>query len=542
MSLFFRHSLLLAFAVVGMSLSTVAQQVLFKRYIQVTDTIDDGGVQLPVSSDDAEQENDEMDSLEDDDLDAGWEGDPADQNQLTTGLRFRDLSIPKGATIDSAFIVFSSHEAKTPADVADITIFGEASDFAATYDLTTLITDRPKTTASVQWLVAEDWGLWTTHQTVDIKAIVQEIIDRAGWQTGNPIAFVLEGKDQGVTAVENAREFESFENIADPADGGDGQNHPERVPQLFVYYTAPGQVDIFIAVTDTIDDGGVQLPVSSDDAEQENDEMDSLEDDDLDAGWEGDPADQNLLTTGLIFRNIPIGKGAQIDSAFIYVVSHEAKNADDVAEITIHVEDSDSAATFTLASLITDRPTLATTVSWNVSEPWGLWTEHRSPDLKVLVQAMVDRPGWKSGNAISFIMEGTNQGVTAVENAREFESYENISDPSDGGDGQNHPERVPRLRVYFNAATGIDRAEVLFGGLNVYPNPAVGGPVTVELHNQQPAEIKLYNAAGQLVLEQQTAGMDRAELTVSHLPNGSYFLHVIQGNQLFTDKLQLSRQ
>jgi hypothetical protein len=30
-----------------------------------------------------------------------------------------------------------------------------------------------------------------------------------------------------VSEDENARELESFENIADPEDGGDGQHHPE---------------------------------------------------------------------------------------------------------------------------------------------------------------------------------------------------------------------------------------------------------------------------------------------------------------------------
>lgn len=517
-----------------------AQQVLFKRYILVTDTIDDGGVQIRVSSDDAEQENDEMDALEDDDLDAGWEGDPADLNILTTGLRFRDMSIPKGATIDSAYIEFCSHEAKSPQDVADLIIVGEAADNAATYDLTSLITDRPETNASVNWVVNEQWGLWTFHQTPDLSGIIQEIIDRPGWQTGNPINLIIKGQDQGPSAVENAREMTSFENIADPADGGDGQNHPERVPQLFVYYTAPGQVDIPIAVTDTIDDNGVQLAVSSDDAEQENDEMDSLTDDDLDAGWEGDPTDLNILTTGLIFRNVPVAQGAQIDSAFLYVTSHEAKSADDVADLTIKVEDSDSAATFTLDALITDRPTMTTTLNWVVDEPWGLWTEHRSPDLKDLVQAVVDRPGWKSGNAISFIIEGKDQGVSAVENAREMTSFENIADPADGGDGQNHPDRIPRLRIYFNGATGIDRAEVVFGGLTVYPNPVTNGKVRVELLSPDAAEIQLLDMQGRAVLQQTTVGMKTADLETAHLAAGTYFLQVMQGNNLYTSKLQVN--
>jgi len=49
-------------------------------------------------------------------------------------------------------------------------------------------------------------------------------------------------EDQGPSIVENAREFTSFENIADPDDvdpegnPGDGTNHPERRPFIQIYY------------------------------------------------------------------------------------------------------------------------------------------------------------------------------------------------------------------------------------------------------------------------------------------------------------------
>jgi hypothetical protein len=43
--------------------------------------------------------------------------------------------------------------------------------------------------------------------------------------------------------MENAREIESFENIADPEEGGDGKNHPERVPKLIVKYSTTANVE-----------------------------------------------------------------------------------------------------------------------------------------------------------------------------------------------------------------------------------------------------------------------------------------------------------
>jgi hypothetical protein len=183
--------------------------------------------------------------LFDDDLDAGWEGAPEDFNTLTMGLRFRDLTIPQGSSIDSAFIIFASHEGKSTDDVAKLTIWAEATDDAVTFNETDLITDRTPTNNKILWTVDEEWVLYGVYRTPYITSVVQEIVSRSNWKSGNAMALVLQGENQGASDFDNAREFESFENIADPEDGGDGQHHPERVPQLVVYYTADGQNGVF---------------------------------------------------------------------------------------------------------------------------------------------------------------------------------------------------------------------------------------------------------------------------------------------------------
>ncbi len=517
-----------------------AQSLEFTRYIIATDTITDEGVTFPASSDDAEQENDEIDALFDDDIDAGWEGAPEDFNVLSCGLRFQNICIPKGARIDSAFIRVHSHESKTPEDVAELTIYGNDVDHAETFTEDALITGRTYTEASVEWTVAEEWGLWTPHRTADISNIVQEIIDRDGWAFGNAIAFIIEGENQGASEVENAREFESFENIADPEDGGDGQNYPDRVPQLFIYYTVESaELQIPIVATDTITDEGVTFPASSDDAEQENDEIDALFDDDIDAGWEGAPEDFNVLSCGLRFQHICIPKGATIDSAFILVHSHEAKTPEDVAELTIYGNNVDHAETFTEDALITDRAYTNAVVEWTVAEEWGLWTPHRTPDLSSIVQEVIGRDGWKAGNAIAFIIEGENQGASEAENAREFESFENIADPEDGGDGQNYPERVPRLYIYYSSPNVTSVKEVFaptVAPLKVFPNPAAEA-VTVELDTESAALIRVFNANGQLMRQQRSDWGQQQQVDVSGLTPGMYYIQARQNGKLYAQKL-----
>jgi hypothetical protein len=514
----------------------------------ITDTLDNGLViTFETSSDDAEQENDEMDALYDDDLDAGWEGDPDDQNILICGMRFRNVAIPKGATIDSAYLILHAHEGKSTEDVANITIVGEDADNAATYDFQSLISARTETTAKVNWVVNTEWEIWQVYRTPDLKTIIQEIIVRQGWQTGNPVNIILKGENQGPSTVENAREWESFENISDPEDGGDGQNHPERVPRLVIYYSFETAVlvrpilKLGESVTDTLDNGQVVFfDTSSDDAEQENDEMDSLYDDDLDAGWEGDPDDQNILTCGMRFRDITIPQGAHIDSAFIVLHAHEGKSSEDIARITIVGEASDNAQTYDVETLITSRPETEASLLWEVAEEWEIWQPYRTPNLRDLIQEIIDRQGWTSGNALSIVLKGENQGPSTVDNAREWESFENISDPEDGGDGQNHPERVPVLFIYYQGPTFIGENQ-LPQRLHVYPNPVMDGIINIALESDKPADIYLYDLTGKMLMSQKSNHSTLFQMNIEPMPKGIYFIKAIQEQNVYTQKLVVNQ-
>ena len=76
-------------------------------------------------------------------------------------------------------------------------IRGEASDHAGAFASDSYnITSRPTTVATVAWAPPA----WNTvgasgpkQQTPDLSAVVQEVVDRAGWASGNAMAFVLSG-------------------------------------------------------------------------------------------------------------------------------------------------------------------------------------------------------------------------------------------------------------------------------------------------------------------------------------------------------------
>ena len=192
---------------------------------------------VDVSNNDGEYEGNPVDKIFDDDLDMEWEGD--DNNQvMTTFLRFENVAIPQGATIDSVRLNLYAHEDE--ADPVYITIYAEGADNSAAFVDTELYSQRTKTTANVAWDITQNWTMWQPYQSPDLKLVVQEVINRAGWSSGNALTLFFQGEDQGFDVLtDNARDFESFENIEDPEDGGDGFHHPERIPELVIYYTLP---------------------------------------------------------------------------------------------------------------------------------------------------------------------------------------------------------------------------------------------------------------------------------------------------------------
>ena len=355
-----------------------------------------------------------------------------------------------------------------------------------------------------------------------------------------PWLLYLEEENQGPSELENAREWEAFENIADPEDGGDGQNHPERIPRFVVYFTPP-EGSLFqqrILGTGEVTDDGETFEASTDDAEQENDEIDTLFDDDIDAGWEGEATDQNILTAGMRFQNVPVAQGAQIEAAFINVWSHEAKEVDDVARLTIYGEATDNAETFTEDALITDRPATEASILWLVNQEWGLYSQEQTPDLTPIVQEIVNRDGWQPGNAMAFVFRGENQGPSEVENAREWEAFENIADPADGGDGQNHPERVPLLTIVTQGlSTSVFTAAGQAESLHIFPNPTNKGMVTLNFSHDAAADIRLFNAKGQLLQSLKSTFGQAVTVDVSQLTAGIYFFQALQNGVFYADKL-----
>ena len=112
--------------------------------------------------------------------------------------------------------------------------------------------------------------MWEPYESPDLSPVIQEVIDREGWTPGNALTLFMKGEDQGASLLDNARDFESYENIEDPDDGGDGLHHPERIPSLEITYTPPVG-ELILTIIETGLDG--ETSNSFDDGEYENDSI-----------------------------------------------------------------------------------------------------------------------------------------------------------------------------------------------------------------------------------------------------------------------------
>ncbi|SRR5258708_21094222 len=105
---------------------------------------------------------------------------------FTVGVRFTNVALPNAATIVSAILTFtcSSSDALTVLTK----IYGIAEDNTATF--TSDPTGRTKTTANVSWSLGSI-TVDVAYATPDITSIIQEIVNRAGWVSGNAMGFLI---------------------------------------------------------------------------------------------------------------------------------------------------------------------------------------------------------------------------------------------------------------------------------------------------------------------------------------------------------------
>jgi len=107
-----------------------------------------------------------------------------------SGFRFDHLNIPQGATIVDARLALRYADWSQGLPVA-LTLHAEASDHALDFsDAHPLASERPLTDASTSWTIGTTPEGW--FDSSDLASLVEEVVNRPGWQPGNALALLVE--------------------------------------------------------------------------------------------------------------------------------------------------------------------------------------------------------------------------------------------------------------------------------------------------------------------------------------------------------------
>jgi secreted PhoX family phosphatase/PKD repeat protein len=336
-------------------------------------------VRISASSDDAEERGANATSspgrmdLTSSDIELVADGNDGDQY---IGFRFANLAVPSGVKIMNAYIQFTVDE--DDAAPGEVIFKVEDTDNGSTFTSTDFdISSRTTLTDSVVWSNIPNWptvgASGDDQKTPDLSVLIQSIIDKSGWKSGNAINIIATGTGERVA--------ESYDGTSSAA------------PLLVVEYME--------ATTVTF-----TLGANSDDAEMDaNTGNMDLTSSDIELTIDG----SSIQLVGTRFPNISIPKGSIIDHAYIQFTVDEANTGGDV-DVLIAVEEEDNAAaiTSTTQDLFARDYNTNNVVIWNNIPDWGTVNDagedQRTPDVSSLLQMIVDRSGWKSGNAILFGM------------------------------------------------------------------------------------------------------------------------------------------
>ncbi len=442
------------------------------------------------------------------------------QNNQTTGIRFNNILLPKGALILDAHIQFTADEAG--AEGTNLLIKGEKAINSIRFtDEDFNISNRTKTNASVIWNAVEEWSIvgdaGDAQKTPNLKEIVQEIIDQENWSPFNSMSFLISG-----SGVRTAVSFDGSESGA---------------PELLINYTlntncpatgTPCDDGKAVTVLD-IQDGdcnciGIERTGSStyevnhseDDAEEaETGGSMYLNSTDLELVFDSYQS-QNNQTVGIRFNNIALPQGSTVLNAHLQFTVDEAGAG--ATNLVIKGEKVANSARFTADDFnISGRTKTSASVNWDNIREWGIigsaGSNQKTPDLKSIVQEIVNQADWKPFNSLSFFITGTG-----VRTADSFDSG----------------EATPQLIIEHSVEALSVNNDAFTENIEIYPNP-----VTDELLIKSRFsfdQISIYDIRGRLLSNFKEKNT-KLFIDMSHFPQGIYFVEMKSGNSKETRKI-----
>lgn len=422
-------------------------------------------VRVAASSDDAEEQNPPDGSMSRTSSDLELVVDDVTDQEI--GMRFLSVGLLQGANITNAYIQFTADANDEGATT--LTFYGEDTDDALTFSSSDGdITGRTNRTAPVAWNSVPAWtsgAAGDDQKTPDLKTIIQQIVDRPGWSDENALVIIVDGTgertacsydgdaakapllvveygdeylvsryddDQGFKVWMQADGKIAFglDDDSDWSPGAEITSTSSYKDTWWHHFAAVkdgnSAIRLYIDGSQVASNSSLfvsgsvskYVAASEDDAEEPaSGGAVDLGSSDLELIY--DSEDQQV---GIRFNNITILQGATITSAYIQFTadSDPKNNVPTGFDLTFYAEDIDDAPEFTTSSgNITSRTKTTNSVTWSNVPTWTGGLTYNTADISSVIEEVVERAGWASGNSIAIIVTGTAGGT------RNAESYGN---------------------------------------------------------------------------------------------------------------------
>ena len=120
------------------------------------------------------------------------------------------------------------------------------------------------------------------------------------------------------------------------------------------------------------------------------------------------------------FESVDIGKGEKVSSAKVKFIANGGGQSSNVI-VKVHANDVDDAVAPTNASAM---DSLARTTSFAAWTPgtWNDVTAYQTPELKTVIQEVVDRSGWSALNDLTVIVDDNGSDVSATRSPYDYNS------------------------------------------------------------------------------------------------------------------------
>lgn len=149
-------------------------------------------------------------------------------NEWSGAVRFTGVAVPQGATITSAtFSMRGDADYNAAPNVVKLYVSAQAADDAPALSSSSAdlnASARPRTTATaIKDVTAVLGGTWYDW---DVTAIVQEIVNRAGWVSGNAQVWLIDTHED--TTVNEWQDFIAYDGT------------PASAPKISITYSSGG--------------------------------------------------------------------------------------------------------------------------------------------------------------------------------------------------------------------------------------------------------------------------------------------------------------